>query len=306
MLVASRSWIVLSLFLLIVVGSGCKLVDRDKINGKSPLAPLETTPDQIALEIVFLRLVGPDAQIDPHLWDEIDEQSISAVSRRHFARNGFRAGVLGNQLPPRLAALASRIPLSDGAAASVPADPEQTGATLRWMYLNPQQRGELVASSVQPEFHILDWEQGEVSGETFRDAQAQFGVLAEATDDGRSRVKLIPEVHHGHFLQRYVRGEGMFRLYTSRSKKVLDALAIEGTINPGQIMIVSSNANQRGSLGHRFFNERLGDKQTVKLLMIRWAESGQEVQSPFSVFAKAEPADKLLETQDGTSGTDGH
>ncbi len=290
--------------LFVVVGSGCKLVDSEKISGRSPLAPLDSAPNQIVLEIIFVRLVGPDAQIDPLLWDEIDEQSIAAVSRRQFSRNGFRAGVLGNQLPPKLTELAGRVPLADGTSASVPPDPENTGATRHWMYLNPQQRGELVMSSVHPEFHVLTWNRGELNGETFQDAQAQFALMASVEDDGRSRIKLYPEVHHGHFRQRYVRGEGMFRLDTSRKKEVFDALLIEAMVNPGQIVIVSSDAKHRGSLGHRFFNERLGDKQTSKLLLIRWADTGQEAQSPFSVFASAD-VDDQAESTDDSSGADG-
>jgi hypothetical protein len=282
---------------------GCRFVDHEKLSGKSPLAPLETTPSQVALEVVFLRLVGPDAEIDETVWQEVDEQSLAAESRRRLASNGFRAGVVGKRLPDELARLINNVRLADGSAATVQADPGQTIATRQWMFLDPGQRGEIVASAVQPECHVLHVEHGEVLGKTYQNGQAEFGVSVASTDGGRSAVKLVPEVHHGAFRQRYVRGEGMFQLDTSRQKEIFDRLAIDAPLSPGETLVISSVAEKRGSLGHRFFNEKIAEKRAAKMLFIRWAEPGQEALSPFNALARQEP-NPATEPADGVPAAD--
>ncbi len=282
---------------------GCRFVNHEKLGGKSPLAPLETTPSQVALEVVFLRLVGPDADVDEAVWQEVDEQSLSAESRRRLAGNGFRVGIVGKRMPDELARLFENVRLADGSAATVQADPGQTVATRQWMFLDAGQRGEIIASAVQPECHVLHVERGEVFGKTYQNGQAEFSVSIAPTDDGRSAVKLVPEVHYGAFRQRYVRGEGMFQLDTSRQKEVFDRLAIDAALSPGEIIVISSIAEKRGSLGHRFFNEKIAEKRAAKILFIRWAESGQEALSPFPALTRQETS-PATEPADGISAAD--
>jgi hypothetical protein len=137
------------------------------------------------------------------------------------------------------------------------------------MFLREGQHGELVCTSVHPELHVLHSQHGELHGETFKDAQPQFSIDAQRTDDGRVQLSLLPEIHHGQFHQRYVPGEGMFRLDSSRNKKVFPQLEIEATLAPGQIMMLGHCFTKKGSLGHRFFAEVSEDRTTDKLLLIR-------------------------------------
>jgi hypothetical protein len=283
--------------------AGCRLADHEKLNGKSPLVPLETSSSQVALEVVFLRLVGSDAEIDEAVWREVDEQALTAESRRQLGSNGFRAGVVGRRLPEGLARLMENVRVADGSTATVESDPGQTGATRQWMFLDPGQRGEIVASAVQPLCHVLHVEGGDVFGKTYQNGQAEFSASVTPTDDGRSAVKLVPEVHHGSFRQRYVRGQGMFQLDTSREKEVFDNLAINVPLRPGEIVVLSSIAEKRGSLGYRFFNEKIAEKRATKILFVRWAEPGQEALSPFNTFAPPETS-PATDPSNGSSGTD--
>ena len=273
------SWQLATLLITLCAWGGCKLVDEQKLSGKSPLAALEKQTDQAHLEVVFVRIPQPDYEAAQQLWEEIDELAIPAEQRRRLTQNGFRAGVLGSRLPPRIEAImqsAHNAESSSGVESPQTPDGVAIGATRQQMFLRRGQRGEVIASSVQPEFHVLKFERGEIHGRTYRDGQAQFSVKAAPTDDQRVRLYLLPEVHYGALRNRYVPGDGMFRLDTSRQKQTFDELGLEADLVAGQILVIGSQPGQPGSLGHRFFKEQAADKSITKLLMIRISEIGSD------------------------------
>lgn len=253
--------------------NGCKLFRADvpaTLTGKSPLTPLVAEPGHTQLEVVFIRLPSGEPKSADHVWQEVDEQSLPAEDRRRLSRNGFRAGVIGAHLPAAVSeALAHAAPPTGPGQLPPTESEEQVGATRHQIFLRAGQHGELVASGVQAQFHVLEMKKGRPQGQTFEDGQAQFTVTSEPLGDGRVRLELTPEIHYGLFQQRYAPGDGTFRFDSSRKKKILTDLKLQATLSPGEVLLISGRADQPGSLGDRFFRESDGAAPRPRLLMLR-------------------------------------
>jgi hypothetical protein len=141
------------------------------------------------------------------------------------------------------------------------------------MFLQRGRNGELVAAPVQAELQVLHVNDSELQGDTFHDAQPQFSILAQRTGDGRVELTLVPELHFGEYRQRYVPGEGMFRLDNSRDKKVFERLKIQASVSAGQIVMLGAQAARSGSLGYQFFTDSTATPPGRKLLLVRVAET---------------------------------
>ncbi len=150
--------------------------------GKSPLKPPQMSPDSVALEVFFVRFPVSDAEANGRLWEEVDEMHLAGEIRQRLARNGFRVGLAGGQVPATLAKL---MELKDKPVASTPSiesrvtDLEHELRTARRrMELRPGVRSEIVASDVQEELPILYCSQSGVEGEIFRLAQPVLEIKA--------------------------------------------------------------------------------------------------------------------------------
>ena len=266
-----------SILLILFATHGCRAIDHNKLKDKSPLAALQKTPEQTELEVIFLHVSQSHRETAKQLWKEVDEQAIPARQRRDLNKNGFRVGVLGSQLPRDVGKILQAAQDAQNTTFSFEMNTNhESSAIRRKIFLRAGQKGELLASSVQEEFHVLQINQGEIQGRTFPDGQGQFLIEAAGTEDGRVKLKMLPEVHYGEFRNQYVPGEGMFRLDTSRRKERFDQLRVVATLVSDQILIIGPQPNCPGSLGHRFFNEQSIDQSISKLLLVRVCEIAKE------------------------------
>ena len=251
--------------------TACRSVDRNVLNTQSPLKALEKSATQTELEVVFVRIPPRDHEATEVLWNEVDELAIDAKYRRELNKNGFRVGIIGSQIPSEVQKIletAHRVGKGNISLEKI-GDLNSTHAISRKLFLRPGQQSELLTSSVQKEFQILELRNGNLVGQTLHDGQAQFVAEVLHGQDDRIALRLVPEIHFGAFRNEYVPGEGMFRLDTSRNKKRLDQLQLHADLDRGQILIIGPQAGQPGSLGHRFFNEQTVDKSISKVMMIR-------------------------------------
>ncbi|HTN75552.1 MAG TPA: hypothetical protein VL096_09905, partial [Pirellulaceae bacterium] len=111
---------------------------------------------------------------------------------------------------------------------------------------------------------------GQVTGQDFVEAQCLFAVKTFPQGDSRVRMELVPEVEHGQSKQRWIGQDGAFHVESSKSHKVLDGLRMELLLSPGEVLVLSCTADQKG-LGKQFFAESKPGEQ--KLLMIRLAQT---------------------------------
>lgn len=69
------------------------------------------------------------------------------------------------------------------------------------------------------------------------DAQYHLGVTSIPQGDGRVELEVVPEIQHGPARQRWVAGDGLFRLDASRDSVRYDELKVGTTLVPGQTLI---------------------------------------------------------------------
>ena len=252
--------------------------------GKSPLRPAALSPQTMVLEILFARFPLGDPRANVTLWGDVDEQRLPTDVRLRLQRNGFRVGIIGGGLP---AALAQILELKDGPPLTVdelnsrPVELESDAKVLRrHLQVRPGQRSELIASEVYPELAALLADGGQISGQTFQQAQAMLALKAFPEHDGRVRVDVVPEVHYGQVRQRWTGQQGMLRLEAGRERRTYDALGVVATLAPGHMLVMSSLPNRSGSLGRHFFCEEKTGRPEQKLLVIRLVQTQHDETLP--------------------------
>lgn len=246
-------------------------------SGKSPLRPLQMAPEVTVLEVFFVRCAVDDVRANETLWSDVDEQPLPAEVRRALMRNGFRVGLIGNQIPSALSQLmelTDKPPPSGALLESRSVNLEEAPKVVRrYLQVRPGKRQEIVVSGIYDELPVLLAEGGQLCGRTYQRAQALYGMKAFNERDGRVRVELTPELHHGEPTQRWVSSSGVLRVQTGRERRVFDDLAVQVTLAPGQMLVISRLPNRSGSVGHHFFSEKLEGPLEQKLLLLRVAQT---------------------------------
>ena len=238
--------------------------------------PAQMSPDSVVLDLFFVRFPFGDPTVNEKLWEEIDEQQFAPDLRERLARNGFRAGLVSGQMPMELSRLLELgdKPAPGGEAAETRVDDleAQPRVARQHLQLRAAHRGEIVASGVYSELPVLLCESGHVGGQTYNQAQGIFAVKSFPRPDGRVRLDLVPELHHGQPQPRWVGNQGILRMDTSRPKRVFDDMTLTAELTPGTMLVLSSLPNKTGSLGHHFFTER-ADRLEQKLLIVRLSQT---------------------------------
>lgn len=263
--------------LFVVAGGslGCRLVSESADPVKSLLQPAVASSDSVTLEIFFVKFSLGDSALYDSLWYAVDEQQLKSDLRRRLAENGFRAGVVGTQIPDTLAQVLrlSEKGLTDEEKSRGVVLDEEPSVRKRLLQLRFGKRGEIVASPVQPVFPLLMADEGVVEGKTFHDAQGQFAIEVAQSEGPGIMLSLLPEIHHGKPQQRWAGRDGIMRLTMSRPKKIFDQLQIESSLRAGEMLLLSCIPDASGSLGFRFFTEDTVDERFQKLLLVRIAET---------------------------------
>jgi hypothetical protein len=152
------------------------------------------------------------------------------------------------------------------------ADVETTPkVTLRHLQTRAGQRSEIVASGIYDQLPVLLSEAGEIRGQTYAQAQGIFALAASPQPDSRVQLDLIPEIHHDHSRQHWVGDQAMWRLEAGRPKRAFDDMKITAVLAPGSMLLMGSQPNRAGSLGHEFFREGTGhdNRWEQKLILVR-------------------------------------
>jgi hypothetical protein len=281
--------------------AGCSLFREPEPNEPSSLPPVRSMCDAVGLEIVFLKIpVDSSPQIAP-MWNEIDETHLPLDLRRRLAANGIRTGLFGPQMPAPLRRTVDGL-IFESEEGADPAVKVGSGPvhTCRQLQSRTGQRSELLASEIQPEIAVLLSDPaGQISGSTYQNAQCIWGLKTSPQGDGRVRVQLTPEIHHGQPRNRWVgQSTGIFRQVTGRSQKSFDDMQIDTYLAPGQTLILSATDELRG-LGKHFFDARGADEQQgTKLLLIRLARTQyDDLFSAEQILAPIVPATELNSPQ---------
>lgn len=232
--------------------------------------------DSVALDLYFVRFPPEQPYGDESIWAHIDEQVMSPELRRQLAALGMRAGVVGGGVPLGLerlirdAASTSAVPSEGPAPSDITREP---AIVRRHLQLRAGHRGEVVTSRTYPSLPLLELRGGEVCGQTYEQAQARFELTAYPQGDGRVRLQLLPELHHGQPRSQPVVREGAVMLTTAKPRKVFEAARLETHLAPGQMLVVGAIGGRTGSLGHYFFTDTASEPHCRKLLIVRLTQT---------------------------------
>ncbi len=251
--------------------------------GGLALAPFKPSIETATLELAFIRHPLEQSAFNQDLWNLIDETHISPETRRALDENGLRVGVLNGEPPASIAALldddtAGAATNSTSTIDGVGAFPAAAASKLeleprcrrRTLHLQSARRSEVIASSLYEQFPLLLREDGQVRGDYYSQAQGLFAVKAFPQGDGRVRLQLTPELHHGPPRQHYAPDDGVIRLQSSRARVTFDKLAIDVVLSPGQHLVLGTRPSREGSMGYRYFTEANAGQLDQKLLLIRF------------------------------------
>jgi hypothetical protein len=263
------------LLLALAPGAGCRLVEA-RPQGRSPLAPLMASSDAISLEVFSAPSPLDDPQVE-ELWKQVDEQTLSPDLRTRLAQNGIRAGVVGPNVPDALAAL---LKVTDEHITPEERTlvPLQANEGIRLTVMQPRagERRDLVASQTYDQMPLLQRVGSQVEGKTYYKAEGRLALRVSKELDGRARLELTPELHHGEFKNRVTGDDGMMTWKQERQKLLFDELKLSATLAPGQMLVVSCRSDRPGSIGHYFFTQSGGEQTMQKFFVLRIAQAAAD------------------------------
>jgi hypothetical protein len=267
--------------LLVIMTSGCRIFNDDNPLGKSPLRPAAASPDSVAMEIIWARFAADDPELNDAAWREIDETQIAPAVRRELANNGFRVGVIGGAVPAAIARALGSGESSDDEPSThndgtksemLTAEPLVHG---RVQQLRRNQRSEIQASEVYPSLPLLVNGGQELSGRTYSDAQAIYALRVDAQPDQTVMVELTPELHYGPAMLRFTRDDGdmgILRQAPLREREVFSDLRMSVRLAPGEMLVLMGLRDAGSRLGHYFHSVDSSEGRQQKLILIRLAE----------------------------------
>ena len=126
---------------------------------KSPLLPVRMSPESVALDLFFVRCPFNDAKLNRTLWANVDEQPFPAELRLAWMRNGFRVGIVADEIPAEIAELLElNNPATPSPARALEKQVDllsQSRVTNRHLQIRSGGYSEIVTSGVYDELPLL-------------------------------------------------------------------------------------------------------------------------------------------------------
>jgi hypothetical protein len=263
-------------------GAGCSFIDRHASAApKSPLGSASPSPDSVTLEILFVRAAIGSDKLNQRIWNHVDEQRLPADLRRMLTENGIRTGVVSGQIPDELAKLMT---LTDKKAPNrdepVPVNllEEEPNVTMRLLQARAGRRNEVVCSGSYEQLPLLERRENQVRGHTFLAADGRMALKSFPTAANEVDIELVPEIHHGEKMPRWVGSDGVLRLDAGKPREVFDWLGMRFKLSPGEMLVMTNLPDRPGSLGHYFFTQPTSERTSQKLLVIRLSQESKDSQ----------------------------
>jgi hypothetical protein len=276
MTVLSQSRIAIAL--VVCIAGGCRLFpDETLAKGHSPLHPAKSSPDSVAMEIIWARFPANDPVLDDAAWREIDETQIDPSVRRELLNNGLRAGVISGSVPAAIGRVLHQGDnhAKDDAKVAIAQSAELNNDPIvhgRVLHVRRNQRTEVQASEIYPSLPLLTSRGGDLGGRPYTQAQAMYALRVDPQPDRMALVELTPELHFGEAKWKYSSEEGVLRQTLMRDRKVFDELKVAARLAPGEMLVMMSRPNSGCTLGSYFHTANSADGPQQKLILIRLAE----------------------------------
>jgi hypothetical protein len=256
---------VLAVMLVLLAGlAGCSWTGRPFGRGAPPAEvarrPADGTAgaEAIFLDVALVRRPRGDRYINADLWEQGDEQGLHEDVKPALAANGLRVCQIGGLLPGGL----------QGLLASPRSCPEPRRLRAAPGEVTPVQVGPTrpkVACRV-----TLDGESRDVDVEQ---ARCVFAVVPTLEEEKRIRLRFTPIVRHGKtrmkpHVSRDANGALSWAVEPSEPAEEFAPLRWELTVGPGEYVVIGTQSDRAGTLGHAFFLPE-AQRGTQHLLVLR-------------------------------------
>ena len=245
--------------------------EKPALLGKARMAP-----DSVVLEVMFIHVAPHHNQAGSQLWKSLDETHLPIELRRQLDANGIRCGLIGGSLPESLVALmesdrnTTDLEHRSGNVLS------QSPNRIQRMQFRSGQPGRIVVSpSVHEQLSVLLVEGDYTQGKTYWQAQCLLGLRTYPLGDGRIRLEMAPEIHHGHARSQFVGKDGVWLLKSDREVERFDQLEIIHVLAPGQSLLLSNSPTSHG-MGGSFFRDTSALTETSIIVLIRLAQTQRD------------------------------
>lgn len=250
--------------------------------GESPLPPIRMSSDSVVLDIYSVQLMPGDRATYNEAWDLVDEQQLSASTRRELRNQGFRAGVVGYQLPGNLARLMELenkpAPTPGMIRTQITQDAQDAERIQRrHLQVRPGEETTIQTSGIMPEISLLQRDDaGRVSGKTLFQARTMFQMKTETKNGDHVRVKLVPIIEHGEMRGQFSGNRGRLVYERTPLKELFESLTIEVTLSPGRMLLIGPDVNCDGTVAEHFFCGSDQSMNTGKFFLIRLIQTQQD------------------------------
>ncbi|TWT88095.1 hypothetical protein Mal64_15670 [Pseudobythopirellula maris] len=264
--------------LVLSFAAGCQMIGADQpVTTKSLLKAAQPSPDAVTIEIYWATLPVDVDLSDQGLWRFVQEDRLPTEQRARLMRNGLRAGVVGGAPPEEIVDLLD----PGGAAREGRADNESvaaagaTGVSRRVKQVRLGERVEIQASQPIDEVPLLIARGDELTGQTFRNAQAIYALEVARRDDGRYAVSLTPELHFGAPKMRFIKDEtGLnWRQAPLRERETFGDSQVEAPLVVGEMLIATSLVDAGSRLGEYFHRPEEGAEGGRKAILVRLVQA---------------------------------
>ncbi len=244
-----------------VVSLGCTPWQTASLENRL-LQPPRMSPDTIVLEMAMLDVA--DAQ---PLWKELDEQHLPIETRRKLAAEGLRAGLLGSHLPDwinqELAKQARSLEWDEGSGEAVMHNKSRQSR----LQCRSGESREIELGGVRKELSLQRGCPDSPTEEIFESAQCKLSLIAEPQGDGRVRLTITPEIHHGPLRHRWIGDDGAFRIDLAQQRQTYPDLGFTAKLAPGQTLVITASQDAKG-LGRSLFLTESSRRQRILLLRL--------------------------------------
>lgn len=234
---------------------------------QSPLAGVEGQ-DAVILCLAVVERPINDPYIGTKLWDLVDEQVVPFESKSRLAENGVRVGTLSGQPPQAFLEILG----SDRSCIN----PRQIQTRFGQVsFLNVGSVRDHISCKVSASDPIdeIDYDK----------ATFQWEIIATRGEPGRLKIALCPLIRHGEAQMEPKAvhdktGILTWQLQSQQQTQRLPAGALEVEVRPGEFLLVGSSGEDRTVLGGACFRQIDPRGSVQRMLIVRAARKGAEVQ----------------------------
>lgn len=272
---------------LLLLGSlwagGCAESQKKRPDVNDLLSQPRASANSMALEFATLSIVPYRHRLLMEMWNQVDQQAIDLDTRKLLVRNGIRAGIAGQALPPTLRSLMKprvidRESLSDVQKEMLDKgvlEPQQVLSSHTRLTLKPDcsrdlpivdQRSELVwtwLSDLGRQHH------------RFTDAASQLRVTMSPLNSTSVSIGLIPLIKHGHHRPQFNAVEDQLAFQVDQAEQLFPEARLSCHLRCGETLLLGPAQMQHVSpldgndMGTTFFQQAEPESaQTLVLLRL--------------------------------------